>query len=366
MSDTAPSYDLLQFVVERVNVGVFVVEPDYTVTYWNNFMATHSEKGADYIIGKNLFDSFPDLPARWFRKKIDSVFVVKSYAFTSWEQRNFLFNFKHNRPITGGVECMFQNLTLIPIKNDSGKVEQVMVFLRDSTDEAFYAIKLKEAMAELERISQTDGLTGLYNRLHWEKRMAAEFKRAQRYGNDFSLLMLDIDHFKQVNDQFGHLAGDEVIRVVSDVIRDSIRESDVAGRYGGEEFGVILTETDLPGALCVGERIRERIMTTPVLLDGVTHNVTVSVGLALYDEEMERHEDVIARADEALYESKQAGRNRVTLCIEDKARQAELEAKSKQKAEEGREKKEDGETAGGTNSSGNNGSDNQQASSGAA
>lgn len=320
MSDFAPSYDLLQFVVERVNVGVFVVNPDYTVTYWNNFMTTHSEKSSEEVVGKNLFDTFPDLPARWFKKKIDSVFVVKSYAFTSWEQRNFLFKFRHNRPITGGVDYMFQNLTLIPIKSDTGKVEQVMVFLRDSTDEAFYAAKLKEAMVELERISQTDGLTGLYNRLHWEKRMAAEFKRGQRYGSHFSLLMLDIDHFKQVNDRFGHLAGDEVIRVVSDVIRDNVRESDVAGRYGGEEFGVILTETDLSGAICVAERIRENIMKTPVHLDGVTHTVTVSVGVALFHDDMERHENVIARADEALYESKQAGRNRVTVCIEDKAR----------------------------------------------
>lgn len=318
VTDLAPSYELLQFVVERVNVGVFVVDPECNVTYWNNFMATHSEKNADEIVGKNLFDSFPDLPAKWFKKKIDSVFVIKSYAFTSWEQRSYLFKFRHNRPITGGVDYMFQNLTLIPIKSDTGKVEHVMVFLRDSTDEAFYAAKLKEAMAELERISQTDGLTGLYNRLHWEKRMAAEFKRSQRYGSQLTLLMMDIDHFKQVNDRFGHLAGDEVIRAVSDVIRQNVRECDVAGRYGGEEFGIILTETQLEGALCVAERIRQSIQNTPVMLDGVSHSVSVSLGVALFHEDMERHEDVIARADEALYESKQAGRNRVTVCIADR------------------------------------------------
>jgi diguanylate cyclase (GGDEF)-like protein len=121
-----------------------------------------------------------------------------------------------------------------------------------------------------------------------------------------------------VNDRFGHLAGDEVIRFISGVIKDAVRESDVAGRYGGEEFGVILTETDLKGAFCFAERLRKTIMKSPVKLDGAEHSVTVSIGLALYNQDMERHEDLIARADEALYESKQGGRNRVTVCIEDK------------------------------------------------
>ncbi|MEJ2756235.1 MAG: diguanylate cyclase, partial [Gammaproteobacteria bacterium] len=257
MIDPKPSYELLQFVVQRVNVGVFVVDRQYTVCYWNNFMASHSLKSAFDVVGRNLFDTFPDLPVRWFKKKIDSVFVVKSYAFTTWEYRNYLFKFKHNRPITGGDEYMCENLTLIPIKNESnGDVDQVMVLLRDSTDEACYASKLREAMAELEHLSQVDGLTGLYNRIHWEQRMAAEFARSRRYGTTFSLLMIDIDHFKKINDEFGHLAGDDVIRMVAKLIQNSSRKSDIAGRYGGEEFGILLCETGITGAVIFAERLR--------------------------------------------------------------------------------------------------------------
>ncbi|MEJ2680898.1 MAG: diguanylate cyclase [Gammaproteobacteria bacterium] len=321
MIDPKPSYELLQFVVQRVNVGVFVVDRQYTVCYWNNFMASHSLKSAFDVVGRNLFDTFPDLPVRWFKKKIDSVFVVKSYAFTTWEYRNYLFKFKHNRPITGGAEYMFQNLTLIPIKNESnGDVDQVMVLLRDSTDEACYASKLREAMAELEHLSQVDGLTGLYNRIHWEQRMAAEFARSRRYGTTFSLLMIDIDHFKKINDEFGHLAGDDVIRMVAKLIQNSSRKSDIAGRYGGEEFGILLCETGITGAVIFAERLRIRIADYALCLDrqGGEQHVTVSVGIARYQEGMRNHEQVLARSDEALYESKQNGRNRVTVCQEDR------------------------------------------------
>ena len=97
---------LLEFIVERLEAGVFVVDRNYRVVLWNRFMAMHSQRSAEEVVGRNLFECFPELPQKWLARKIESVFILKNYAFTSWEQRPFLFRFNHNRPITGGIDAM--------------------------------------------------------------------------------------------------------------------------------------------------------------------------------------------------------------------------------------------------------------------
>jgi two-component system, NtrC family, sensor kinase len=150
MSDSH-SRELLEFIVERIEVGVFAVDRDCRVVLWNRFMATHSKRAAADVVGKNLFECFPELPRKWLERKIESVFVLKNYAFTSWEQRPFLFHFHHNRPITGGVDAMRQNCTLLPQKNSAGEVELVCLTLADFTDTAMFQGRLSEVIAELEK-----------------------------------------------------------------------------------------------------------------------------------------------------------------------------------------------------------------------
>jgi len=149
MPDTVPA-DLLGFIVERIEVGIFAVDRDYRVVLWNRFMATRSQRSAAEVVGRNLFESFPELPRKWLERKIDSVFVLKNYAFTSWEQRPFLFRFHHNRPITGGVDAMRQNCTFLPQKNGNGEVELVCVTVADFTDTAMFQGRLNESIAQLE------------------------------------------------------------------------------------------------------------------------------------------------------------------------------------------------------------------------
>ena len=146
--------DLLEFIVERIEVGIFAVDHDFRVVLWNRFMAIHSRRPADEVVGKNLFECFPELPRKWLERKIESVFILKNYAFTSWEQRPFLFRFHHNRPITGGVDAMRQNCTLLPQKNTGGEVELVCITLVDFTDTAMFQGRLNEAIAELEKEKQ--------------------------------------------------------------------------------------------------------------------------------------------------------------------------------------------------------------------
>ncbi len=147
----APPTELLAFTVDRIEVGVFAVDRDFRIVLWNRFMATHSKRSVADVVGRNLFECFPELQQKWLERKINSVFVLKNYAFTSWEQRPFLFRFHHNRPITGGVDAMRQNCTLLPLKNASGEVELVCFTLADFTDTAMYQGCLNDAIVELEQ-----------------------------------------------------------------------------------------------------------------------------------------------------------------------------------------------------------------------
>ncbi len=150
----AEGLHLPDFVVDRIEVGIFAVDRGKRVVLWNRFMALHSGRVAEEMIGRNLFDVFPELPRKWLEKKIDNVFVLKNYSFTSWEQRPFLFRFDHNRPITGGIDCMRQNCTFLPVKGDDGNVDFVCVTLFDYTDTAVYQGRLKSAIEELEAEKQ--------------------------------------------------------------------------------------------------------------------------------------------------------------------------------------------------------------------
>jgi diguanylate cyclase (GGDEF)-like protein len=312
MTDSAPSSDLPDFIVKWVDVGIFVVNRDMEIMLWNNFMAHHSGKSAAEMVGRNLFQVFEELPQKWLSKKINSVFILKNFAFTSWEQRPYLFRFPHNRPITGGVDFMYQNCTFVPVKNEKGEVDSVCVTLFDATDVGMSQTMLKDALESLAESNNRDGLTGIYNRRYLEQRLSVEFDRARRYGGVCSFILFDLDHFKKVNDTYGHLGGDEVLIEVARRVGTMLRTSDVLGRYGGEEFSIILPGTDLEGAHILAERVRECIAEAPVMFRDTPVPVTISLGINQLQPEEASYEHLIQGADSALYVSKDSGRNLVT------------------------------------------------------
>ncbi|MBM3327893.1 MAG: GGDEF domain-containing response regulator [Calditrichaeota bacterium] len=172
---------------------------------------------------------------------------------------------------------------------------------------------------KLYEMSVTDGLTKLVNRRHLSERLTAEFSRAIRFSGRFGLLIIDIDHFKKVNDRFGHLAGDRVLVEVSRLIKESLRSIDTAGRYGGEEFVVLLPETACEGVAFVAERLRRSIEECDLsALESdlpLPSHVTVSIGGAVYPDQLVRTgEELLETADRSLYAAKQNGRNRVEIC----------------------------------------------------
>jgi len=165
--------------------------------------------------------------------------------------------------------------------------------------------------------ARTDALTGLYNRREFELRLAEEHRRAARYAKPYALMMLDIDHFKQVNDTHGHPAGDVVLKTLANILRKQLRDVDLAARYGGEEFVVVFPEISGEAAKKVAERARRAIAATPFRLpDGREIGVMVSIGVSSYPKDADTPQGVVERADRALYAAKEAGRNRVVMSVE--------------------------------------------------
>lgn len=174
------------------------------------------------------------------------------------------------------------------------------------------AADLKHAREGLERLSDTDELTGLKNRRAFNNALQAESMKAARYNRSFSILMIDADSLKSVNDRFGHAVGDRLIVSIARVIQESLRETDVLARYGGDEFVVILTETPLERAIDVAERIRASVENTSFSDDGERVASTISIGVSSFSQEAEDGTDIMVQADKQLYASKHNGKNRVS------------------------------------------------------
>lgn len=272
-------------------------------------MQNHSATNAESVINTSLFTAFPEIDEMWFRRKAESVYLLKNSAFTTWEQRPYLFRFENYRPITGKAEFMYQNTTFIPIQNLSGQTDGICLIVYDVTEQAVNHLAFEAANEQLAIISQTDGLTGLLNRKTWEDHFEKEFERLRRYEEDASVIIFDIDHFKKVNDGYGHPAGDEVIRQTARIVESCLRKTDIAGRYGGEEYIIFLPHTSAEDSIELAERIRTAIESTPAYYEKQEMNYTVSLGISGYVPSLASPTAWIDTADQALYQSKQGGRN---------------------------------------------------------
>jgi len=184
--------------------------------------------------------------------------------------------------------------------------------LRVFVDMCSQALANARMYLQMEQMATTDGLTGLTNHRVFQDVLLREIERAERMPANISLIMVDIDHFKNINDTYGHPIGDEVLRQLAKLLHDSVRSIDMAARYGGEEFALVLINTDERGALKFSERLRKSAASMKIPADGETIQITVSLGLASYPRDTRNKDELIELADTALYHSKENGRNRVT------------------------------------------------------
>lgn len=300
-------------IVQSIDVGVVVLDRDYRIEVWNSFMENHSGLDNERVRQQPLFELFPEIDASWFTQKVENAVMLGTRAFTIWEQRPNLFHFKSYQPVTGLADEMYQNVTILPLRSTSGTIDHVCLIVYDVTNVAINKRQLESANSQLRELADLDGLTGLLNRRYWEQCLSHEFARHLRYDEPASLVIFDIDHFKRFNDTYGHQLGDDVIREVARLTRQLVRETDFAGRYGGEEFVVLLPNTDTDGAIQFAERLRNAIARLRIDHQGDPLTVTISLGVAGILTNMVNHQALIEAADQALYHSKERGRNCTTL-----------------------------------------------------
>jgi len=275
----------------------------------------------------------PGLSLRVYFGKSNEVDVLLSGYFECRDTaRTVRFR---QQPVINGVERLFHTL-LVPVTDARGRVTHICGTGRDLTQflqsqralealnkqlEARVAERtqalnqanadLREANRVLEQLARSDSLTALANRRCFFEHAGAEVSRARRYRHPLTLQMLDIDHFKSINDRFGHAAGDSVIRAIAEILRDNLRHVDLAARIGGEEFAILLPETDIVAAEHHAGRLRQAIASHD--FGGGLPEISVSIGVSCVGEDEATIEPALLRADKALYRAKQSGRNCVRL-----------------------------------------------------
>jgi len=214
-------------------------------------------------------------------------------------------------PLVGREEKLIGLITLHNKRHGHHFLDEEKRLFSSFANSSAQAIENTMLYKSTERLSITDGLTGLYNHRHFQEQLEVEVKRAQRYDLNLSLIMIDLDHFKEYNDTYGHLEGDTLLRKIAQILKSSLRETDFVARYGGEEFAVILPETNKEGASITAERVRKAISERT--FGEVGAKMTISLGAASYPDDACLRADLIKAADGALYRAKREGRNRTCL-----------------------------------------------------
>jgi diguanylate cyclase (GGDEF)-like protein len=301
--------DLLQFL----DIGLIVVDTHLDIKLWNGFMINHTAVESQNALNHNLFSVCPNTPEDYLRSKFKSVVTLQSSLTITWQQRPYLFKMDSYRPITSSAEFMYQNIRIMPLMNANAEIDHIAIVIYDVTDAARAQISFKEKNDELKQASRIDQLTKIYNRGYWEKCLESEFKRYSRNQSTSVLIMMDIDHFKNVNDTYGHQGGDAVLRKMGQLLLSLYRNTDIIGRYGGEEFGILLLDTTTEQALTLVDNLTKLLKESEIIHDGKKIEITLSYGLTEINNHFKSHDQWIDMADKALYQSKQNGRNRATV-----------------------------------------------------
>lgn len=318
MPETAPSTALpspqppLGQVLDSLNQGLVVMDRDLRIVLFNHWMEENTRLTRDQALGRVITEVFPELTQKGFAFKAHTVFKLGNYAFFSQRLHRYLIAVPAPQYLQNRFQYMQQNAVLVPLRGADGRIAFVCLCLQDITDSVTYQERLELSARRLEEMSVTDHLTQLSNRRFLFDRLAQEISRSCRKGESLSVCILDLDNFKNVNDTYGHLCGDHVLVQVAQILKSKVRPYDMVGRYGGEEFCLVLPNTALCDATLMVERLRISLAQTPINHEDHTLHVTFSAGIADLQCHPNPDADVLlGQADSALYRAKAAGRNRV-------------------------------------------------------
>jgi diguanylate cyclase (GGDEF)-like protein/PAS domain S-box-containing protein len=292
----------LNTIFDSIHDPFCIFDRDYNIVRANEAYARLKDTSLEELIDKHCYEVIEGRDCI-----CDNCIVQRTFA----EAKP---NNKEKPHVIQGVTTAWVEIFTYPIFDEDGEVSHVIEYTRDITDRKRSDEERKTLIEELEYLSTVDPLSGLLNRRALMEFINSEVDRAKRYSRRLSLILCDVDNFKDINDTLGHSAGDEAIRAVSNVFRDVVRRADVVGRYGGDEFLVVMPETSSKGAEEMAGRLLEAVKEKPLkLAKRAKRTLTLSIGVASFDLKDESVDTLITRADAALYESKHAGRDRVTV-----------------------------------------------------
>lgn len=304
-----PKYiDSLLFsqVFDMVDIGLVILDRGLRVRYWNRWMQLHSAITPDRIIGSALCDIYPNLNRPWFLSNCQAVFTFGNFCFFSQKLHRYLFPFKPISSFDSNFKHMQQSCTLGPLRNEQGEITDLFIAVHDMTETVNFEQKLIA-------LNMIDALTGVQNRRSLETHLKKEVERHKRYGHPLSLIMFDLDYFKQVNDTYGHQCGDYILQAIAELIGSSIRSEDTLARYGGEEFCCLLPETPLAAATVLAERFRKKIAEQVFVYQKDHVSLTISLGVSAMSSETTTAEALLRKADDGLYTAKNRGRNQIEV-----------------------------------------------------
>lgn len=302
-------------ILENVNDVIVGADENFIITYWNPAAERIFGWKAKEVIGKNTADVLQTDFEQEERE--ESIRQIQDTGFWKGEVIQYA---KDGRPI-------IIDASIMSIKDQTGKVtgyvsanrdisrrKQMEEILRRSHREVEAAnLELQQALEREQSLARTDGLTGLFNRRHFFTLAEHEFKVARRYNSALSVAIFDLDHFKHVNDRWGHQVGDEVLKHISRLVQSQLREADILARYGGEEFILLMPNSNAKEAEHVAERIRASILAYQIPQTNTVQRITVSIGVAVLTAKVASLDHLIRHADSALYKAKESGRDCVKV-----------------------------------------------------
>ncbi|MBT9520541.1 MAG: diguanylate cyclase [Dechloromonas sp.] len=306
-------------IVDGSSVAMLVIDAGHRVTHWNRACEAMTGTLARDVIGtrgqwKAFYPSERPIMADLVLDDASEIAVDRLYhgrfrpsalILGGYEAEDFFPHF--------GSSGRWLFFTAAPLRDANGDVVGAVETLQDVSERRRAEEALRESEERYRCLSQTDSLTGLYNSRYLRERLPGELERTTRYGRPLSLLVLDCDNFKSINDCYGHLEGDKVLQNLAEVIRHCLRRSDSAYRYGGEEFVVLLPETDSSAAMALAERLRSMFAAQETLAsNGEKICCTISIGVSRHVP-TDTASSLIRRADEASYQAKERGKNCVVL-----------------------------------------------------
>ena len=293
LGDAATELATLYAALDNIENGVMLLDGELRVQYANPALHAMFKSPPQFLDGKPLYAEMLEY-ARRSRAYAVSPEELKQYvaARLAWVKSGD--RTPADQHLSSGQVLRCQ-CAVLPA---GGR----MLTYSDVTDIVRHA-------EELERLATTDGMTGIYNRRHFMTLADREWSRSRRYGRPLSFLMIDIDFFKSINDRFGHEVGDQMIVHLTTLASSCKRDSDVLARIGGEEFALLLPETDLAQAQLVAERLRREVAENPLIASSDRISTTISIGVAMCTDSMDGISDLMKVADKALYDAKSSGRN---------------------------------------------------------